>query len=93
MALTKEKLAKMLHRQDSYTTKQCADMVDSVFEIIKESLENGEDVMISGFGKFQTKVKDARKGRNPHTGEGLMLGSRKVVTFKWSAKLRKSVNP
>jgi integration host factor subunit alpha len=60
--------------------------------MIQRNLENGEDVLISGFGKFCVKSKNARKGRNPATGEDLMLGSRKVVTFKCSPILRARVN-
>jgi integration host factor subunit alpha len=56
------------------------------------SLENGEDVLLSGFGKFNVKAKSARKGRNPQTGEILMLEARRVVTFKPSGKLREKVN-
>jgi integration host factor subunit alpha len=60
--------------------------------MIQKHLENGEDVLISGFGKFCVKSKNARKGRNPATGEDLMLGSRRVVTFKCSPILRTRVN-
>jgi integration host factor subunit alpha len=60
--------------------------------MIQKNLENGEDVLISGFGKFCVKSKNARKGRNPATGQDLMLGSRKVVTFKCSPILRTRVN-
>jgi integration host factor subunit alpha len=61
--------------------------------LIAKTLESGEDVLISGFGKFCVKQKRARKGRNPATGEDLMLGSRRVVTFKCSPILRSKVNP
>jgi integration host factor subunit alpha len=60
--------------------------------LLKGSLENGEDVLLSGFGKFNVKAKSARKGRNPQTGEAVMLEARKVVTFKPSGTLRKKVN-
>jgi integration host factor subunit alpha len=60
--------------------------------MIQKNLENGEDVLISGFGKFCVKSKNARKGRNPATGQDLMLGSRRVVTFKCSPILRARVN-
>jgi len=72
--------------------KRAAEIVDSLFEKIKESLAQGEDVRIFGFGKFQVKFKWARKGRNPHTGETIILRSRRVVTFKVSRKLRDKMN-
>ncbi len=62
-------------------------------DIIKESLERGEDVLISGFGKFCLKEKKQRRGRNPATGDDLLLGERKVVTFKCSHLLRDKINP
>jgi integration host factor subunit alpha len=61
-------------------------------EIIKKSLESGEDVLISGFGKFCVKKKKQRRGRNPATGKDMMLRPRKIVTFKWSGKLKDKVN-
>jgi nucleoid DNA-binding protein len=63
--------------------------VESLLEIIKGALAQGDDVLVSGFGKFCVKCKDERKGRNPATGEDMMLRSRKVVTFKCSGKLRR----
>ena len=73
---------------DLYSKKRSAELVDSLFEIIKETLEKGENVLITGFGKFQVKFKWARKGRNPQTGEQIILNSRRTVTFKCSSKLR-----
>jgi len=61
-------------------------------EIMKKTLENGEDILISGFGKFCVKAKKERKGRNPATGDDMMLAPRKVVTFKCSGKLREKIN-
>jgi integration host factor subunit alpha len=66
--------------------------VEDLLELIKGTLENGEDLMISGFGKFCVKEKNARKGRNPATGEDLLLDSRKVITFKCSQGLREKIN-
>jgi integration host factor subunit alpha len=63
-----------------------------LIEIIKRSLESGEDVLVSGFGKFKVREKKARKGRNPATGEGVILDPRRVVTFHCSGKLRKKIN-
>jgi integration host factor subunit alpha len=67
-------------------------LVESVFETIKKSLSNGEDVLISGFGKSIVKDKAARKGRNPATGENLTLDSPRVITFKCSAVMRERIN-
>ena len=61
-------------------------------ETIKSSLESGEDVMISGFGKFSTQKKKERRGRNPSTGKEVMIGPRKVVTFSCSGKLKDRMN-
>ena len=74
------------------TKIQAREAVETILRIIKSSLENGEDVLLSGFGKFSVKSKSDRKGRNPQTGESLMLDARKVVTFKPSGLLRKKVN-
>ncbi len=68
--------------------KRAAEIVDSTFEIIKESLEKGDPVLVPGFGKFKVKFKWARKGRNPKTGEAIILDSRRVITFQCSPKLR-----
>ena len=67
-------------------------IVDAFFEIIKSTLENGENVLISGFGKFKVKFKWARKGRNPQTGEQIILKSRRIITFQCSSKLRDKIN-
>ena len=72
--------------------KRSTEIVDALFEIIKRTLENGENVLISGFGKFKVKFKWARKGRNPQTGEQIILKSRKIVTFQCSSKLRDKIN-
>jgi integration host factor subunit alpha len=68
------------------------EIVESLLELIKSALESGEDVLISGFGKFCIQEKKKRKGRNPATGEDLMLKKRRVVTFKCSSKLRAKLN-
>jgi integration host factor subunit alpha len=67
-------------------------LVESVLEIIKNTLENGEDVLISGFGKFCVRDKKKRRGRNPATGKRMMLGARRVVIFKCAGRLRDKVN-
>jgi integration host factor subunit alpha len=68
--------------------KRAAELVAATFEIIKKALERGDQVLISGFGKFRVKFKWARKGRNPKTGERIVLESRRVVNFQCSLKLR-----
>lgn len=72
--------------------RRAHEIVDSLFEIFKKNLANGEDVVISGFGKFQVNFKWARKGRNPQTGETLILRSRRTVSFRTSQKLREKMN-
>lgn len=77
---------------ESLTNIRAEEIVNSLFEIAKESLSEGKDVNISGFGKFQVRFKWARRGRNPQTGEMMILRSRRVVTFKVSPKLRERMN-
>ena len=92
MSITKAHLADSIRKQIGLPKNQSIQAVESILEIIKETLENGEDVMITGFGKFLVKEKKERRGRNPATGEDLMLGSRRVVGFKCSGKLRERMN-
>ena len=75
-----------------YTRTKSIETVETLLELIKRSLESGDDVLISGFGKFLVKQKAKRKGRNPATGEDMMLAPRKVVTFHCSGKLREKLN-
>ena len=92
MALTKAQIIEEVRTRNGFTLKKSTKTVEALLEIMKQTLESGEDVLISGFGKFCFKDKKERRGRNPATGEDLMLGPRKVVTFKGSGKLRKIVN-
>ena len=91
MALTKNDIVAKIHEL-GFTKKNSVDIVESLLEIIKGTLEQGEDVLISGFGKFCIKHKNQRRGRNPATGSDLILRERKVVTFKCSGKLRDKIN-
>jgi len=91
MALTKNDIVMKVNEM-GFTKKQSVDIIESLLEIIKQQLENGEDVLISGFGKFCVKKKKKRRGRNPATGSDLILSQRKVVTFKCSGKLRSKIN-
>ena len=90
--LTKAHIVAAVAESNGYTRKKSIETVETVLELIKRSLESGEDVLISGFGKFCMKEKAERKGRNPATGEDMILKPRKVVTFKSSGKLRGKIN-
>ena len=95
MALRKSEIVDEIHERAlgfNYSRKKSVETVEILLEIIKRTLENGEDVLISGFGKFCVREKKERKGRNPATGETLMLKPRKIVTFNCSGKLRDKVN-
>jgi len=91
MALTKNDIVEKIHEL-GFTKKKSVDIIESLLESIKGTLEKGDDVLISGFGKFCVKNKQQRRGRNPATGNELMLRARKVVTFKCSGKLRNKIN-
>jgi integration host factor subunit alpha len=93
MTLTKVQIVESIHNQIGFTQKRSSEIVETLLEIIKSTLVSGEDVLISNFGKFCVKQKDERRGRNPATGEDLMLKPRKIVTFKCSGKLRDRINP
>jgi integration host factor subunit alpha len=92
MALTKDKLVVRLQTQIGMTKPDSRQIVERLFEIMKETMADGEDLLISGFGKFQLRQKNARRGRNPQTKENLMLRARRVLVFKTSRVLRERVN-
>ncbi len=92
MAPTKAKIVESVHRDLGQHKSNLAQVTETLLEIMKRTLANGEDVLISGFGKFCVKNKQERKGRNPQTGKDMMLGSRSVVTFKCSGILRDRIN-
>ena len=92
MALTKHDIIQQVYNELEFPRSQSVEIVESLLEIIKSTLESGEDVLISGFGKFCVKDKKERKGRNPATGEDAILPARRVVTFKYSGTLRDKVN-
>jgi integration host factor subunit alpha len=92
MALTKDEMASTISEVLLIDKKKATESVEKIIEIIKSTLESGEDVLMSGFGKFCVNEKDQRKGRNPATGKDLILPARKIVTFKCSGKLRQRVN-
>ena len=92
MTLTKAEIVEAVQAEISFTRHKSTELVESLLKTIKGKLESGEDVLVSGFGKFRVNEKRGRRGRNPSTGEDLMLRPRKVVTFKCSGKLRERVN-
>ena len=92
MTLTKENLVETVRDMCEFTRKDSHKLVDKLLGIIKDTLVDGEDVLVSGFGKFYVKEKRKRRGRNPQTGEFLMLEPRKVVSFKCSGVLRDKMN-
>ena len=92
MTLTKAQIVDIIREKIGFTRNETIEIVESLLELIKGTLESGEDVLISGFGKFCVRQKRKRRGRNPATGDELILASRKVVTFQCSGKLREKVN-
>lgn len=92
MTLTKADIVENLFAKAIFTKAESAQVIDTIFELMKYSLENGEDIMITGFGKFSVKGKHGRRGRNPHTGKAIKLEPRKVVTFKCLRVLRAAIN-
>jgi len=92
MALTKAQIIGIIQNHLGLHRKKSSEIFEAFLGIIKKTLANGEDVLISGFGKFCVKEKKERKGRNPATGEDMMLAPRKIVTFKCSGKLRDKIN-
>ena len=90
--MTKSDLVNHIYERAIVSKKDAAKTLEMIFDIIKENLENGESINISGFGKFTVCEKRARIGRNPRTGEEMEISARKVVTFKPSVVLRKAMN-
>ena len=91
MALTKQDIVLKVNEL-GFTKKQSVEIIETLLEIMKQALEQSDEVLISGFGKFCLKEKNVRRGRNPATGDDLLLPARKVVTFKCSGKLRNKMN-
>ena len=92
MTLTKADIVEKLQNEFGFARHQASRITESFLELIKSALESGDDVLVSGFGKFCVNEKAERKGRNPSTGDDMMLRPRKVVTFNCSGKLRDRVN-
>ena len=92
MTLTKVHIVDAVAEQNGYPKNQSFEMIETLLEIIKRTLESGEDVLISRFGKFCVQEKHERRGRNPATGEDMMLDPRRIVTFSCSRQLREKIN-
>jgi integration host factor subunit alpha len=95
MAMTKAEIVECIYEKiekDGFSKKDAAEVVESIFEIIKGHLERGEKVKISGFGNFVVHSKRPRKGRNPQTGQEITISGRRVLSFKPSQVLKKTIN-
>lgn len=90
--MTKADIVEMVQSRIGFSKKESADMVETVFSIMKDTLETGENLKISGFGSFVVKQKADRRGRNPQTGEAITIEARRRLTFKPSNVLRASLN-
>jgi len=92
MTMTKADLIKIIREKMGWALEESTEILEQVFEILKETLEDGEKIKISGFGNFLVRQKRARRGRNPQTGEKIEISGRRVVTFKPSYVLRRAVS-
>ena len=90
--MTKAEIVEQIYEKVGFSKKESAELVERVLVIIKETLKEGEKVKISGFGNFVVREKNARKGRNPQTGEEIRLDARRVLTFKPSLVLKNTLN-
>ncbi len=88
MTITKNTLVEMLHNEVGLNKREAKEFIELFFETLKKNLENGNDIKISGFGNFTLREKNARPGRNPKTGEEVLIKERRVVTFKSGLKLK-----
>ena len=93
MTMTKADIVERIYEKVGFSKKEANDLVESIFETIKGRLESGEKVKISGFGNFVVNRKRPRRGRNPQTGDEITISGRRVLTFKPSQVLKKSMNP
>jgi integration host factor subunit alpha len=92
MALTKNDIVEKITDKLEFSRKDSLDLLEAVISIMKQTLASGEDIKISGFGKFEVKQKADRRGRNPQTGEALIIEARRIITFKPSGLLRDAIN-
>src|ERR1043166_170868 len=93
MTMTKADIVERIYEKVGFSKKEATEVVESIFELVKQRLEKGEKVKISGFGNFVVNEKRPRKGRNPQTGEEIIITGRRVLTFNASQGLKKSMNP
>ena len=89
--MTKAEIVDIIHGKVGGSKRECADIIEKLFETVKETLEKGEKVKISGFGNFVVRQKKSRIGRNPHTGEAIEISARKVLTFKSSQVIKEAI--
>jgi integration host factor subunit alpha len=92
MTLTKDRIIAVINQKTGFDNNLSKNLTERLLEIMKRALADGEDILISGFGKFLVKKKRARRGRNPQTNQDLQLKARMVVVFKTSGRLRKKIN-
>jgi len=90
--MTKADLVEKIHTSNGFSKKESADMLETLFDIMKATLESGEKLKISGFGNFEIRQKADRRGRNPQTGEAITIEARRVLTFKPSILLKQAIN-
>ncbi len=90
--MTKSDMVEKIYEKIGFSKKESAELVEMVFDIIKTTLETGEKIKIAGFGNFVVKDKADRRGRNPQTGEEIVISARKILTFKPSQVLKASIN-
>jgi integration host factor subunit alpha len=90
--MTKSDIVEALHQRVGFTKKRSAEVVSMILDLMKEALENGEKIKISGFGNFEIRKKEPRKGRNPQTGEEIIISERRVLSFKPSQVLKERLN-
>jgi integration host factor subunit alpha len=92
MSLTKSRLIDSVMAETGYSRNRSTELVEALLEAMKQALESGDDVLISGFGKFCVRAKEERRGRNPATGEEMIIAPRRVVSFRCSGQLREKIN-
>jgi integration host factor subunit alpha len=90
--MTKADIVEVVHNRTGFSKKESSEAVESILDILKEVLEEGEKIKLSGFGNFVIRSKEVRKGRNPKTGQEMEISARSVLTFKPSQKLKDHIN-
>ena len=90
--MRKADIARSIHQQAGVSEAEAADLLERILELLKSTLRQGEPIIIAGFGKFTVRSKDSRQGRNPRTGESMIIAARKVVTFRPSSLWKSEVN-